>query len=411
MLYQTYQLQDDLLAPWRAFATQSAQAMRGMPDTLLEHPLVRCALACAELAPFTGLRHERPAFAIDETTIDGATVAVHERAAHRTPFATLLHFAKQTARPQPKVLIVAPLSGHYATLLRATVRTMLPEHDVFLTDWHNARDVPAEHGPFGLDEYIEHLIDFLGTVGEDPHLMAVCQPCVPALAATALMTVAGDPSTPRSLTLIAGPVDVRINPNSVNEFANSETIEWFARNVTCAVPARYAGAGRLVYPGFLQAPAFMSMNADRHLTAFQRLFVDVASGNSERAARTQRFYTEYLTVLDLPAEFYLDTVERIFQRNDLALGRFDWRGERVELSALRELTLLTIEGEQDDISALGQTAAAHMLARGIAPERRHSHLQAGVGHYGVFSGSRWETEIYPLIRETIRAADGGAADR
>ena len=411
MLYQTYQLQDDLLAPWRAFATQSAQAMRGMPDTLLEHPLVRCALACAELAPFTGLRHERPAFAIDETTIDGATVAVHERAAHRTPFATLLHFAKQTARPQPKVLIVAPLSGHYATLLRATVRTMLPEHDVFLTDWHNARDVPAEHGPFGLDEYIEHLIDFLGTVGEDPHLMAVCQPCVPALAATALMTVAGDPSTPRSLTLIAGPVDVRINPNSVNEFANSETIEWFARNVTCAVPARYAGAGRLVYPGFLQAPAFMSMNADRHLTAFQRLFVDVASGNSERAERTQRFYTEYLTVLDLPAEFYLDTVERIFQRNDLALGRFDWRGERVELSALRELTLLTIEGEQDDISALGQTAAAHMLARAIAPERRHSHLQAGVGHYGVFSGSRWETEIYPLIRETIRAADGGAADR
>jgi poly(3-hydroxybutyrate) depolymerase len=411
MLYQTYQLQDDLLAPWRAFATHSAQAMRGMPDTLLEHPLVRCALACAELAPFTGLRHERPAFAIDETTIDGATVAVHERAAHRTPFATLLHFAKQTARPQPKVLIVAPLSGHYATLLRATVRTMLPEHDVFLTDWHNARDVPAEHGPFGLDEYIEHLIDFLGTVGEDPHLMAVCQPCVPALAATALMTVAGDPSTPRSLTLIAGPVDVRINPNSVNEFANSETIEWFARNVTCAVPARYAGAGRLVYPGFLQAPAFMSMNADRHLTAFQRLFVDVASGNSERAERTQRFYTEYLTVLDLPAEFYLDTVERIFQRNDLALGRFDWRGERVELSALRELTLLTIEGEQDDISALGQTAAAHMLARAIAPERRHSHLQAGVGHYGVFSGSRWETEIYPLIRETIRAADGGAADR
>jgi polyhydroxyalkanoate depolymerase len=225
------------------------------------------------------------------------------------------------------------------------------------------------------------------------------------------MTVAGDPSTPRSLTLIAGPVDVRINPNSVNEFANSETIEWFARNVTCAVPARYAGAGRLVYPGFLQAPAFMSMNADRHLTAFQRLFVDVASGNSERAERTQRFYTEYLTVLDLPAEFYLDTVERIFQRNDLALGRFDWRGERVELSALRELTLLTIEGEQDDISALGQTAAAHMLARAIAPERRHSHLQAGVGHYGVFSGSRWETEIYPLIRETIRAADGGAADR
>jgi poly(3-hydroxybutyrate) depolymerase len=288
---------------------------------------------------------------------------------------------------------------------------MLPEHDVYLTDWHNARDVPVEHGPFGLDEYIEHLIDFLALLGEEPHLMAVCQPCAPALAATALMTAAGDRSTPRTLTLMAGPIDVRLNPNSINDYANSHPIDWFERNATCPVPERYAGAGRLVYPGFLQAPAFMSMNPDRHLVAFQRLFVDIATGERERAQRTKRFYTEYLTVLDMTAEFFLDTVERIFQRNDLALGRFDWRGQRVDLAAITELTLLTIEGEEDDISALGQTAAAHGLCRGIAPQRRHSHVQAGVGHYGVFSGRRWETEVYPLIRETIRAADAAAGDR
>jgi poly(3-hydroxybutyrate) depolymerase len=404
MLYQAYQLQDDLLAPVRAFVDTGLQAMRTLPGALLEHPLARGAVAGAELMPFTGLRHERPAFAIDAVTIDGAAVAVEERTVHRTPFATLLHFAKQTTQPQPKVLIVAPLSGHYATLLRATVRTMLPEHDVYLTDWHNARDVPAEHGVFGLDEYIEHLIDFLGLLGEDPHLMAVCQPCAPALAATALMTVAGEPSTPRSLTLIAGAIDVRLNPNSINEYANSHPIEWFERNLTCAVPERYAGAGRLVYPGFLQAPAFMSMNADRHFAAFQQLFLDFATGERERAQRTNRFYLEYLTVLDIAAEFYLDTVERIFQRNDLALGRFEWRGQRVELDAITELTLLTIEGAEDDISALGQTAAAHMLCSAIAPESRRSHVQAGAGHYGVFSGRHWETEVYPLIRETIRAA-------
>ncbi len=411
MLYKAYQLHGDLLAPWRALVDSGAQAMRRLPDALLDNPWARGALAGADLMPFIGLRHERPAFAIEAVTIDGAAVAIEERAAHRTPFATLLHFAKRTPEPQPKVLIVAPLSGHYATLLRATVSTMLPEHDVYLTDWHNARDVPAEHGPFGLDEYIEHLIDFLGLLGEDPHLMAVCQPCPPALAATALMSAAGDPSTPRSLTLMAGPIDVRLNPNSINEYANSHPIDWFQRNATCAVPERYAGAGRLVYPGFLQAPAFMSMNPDRHAAAFHRLFVDIATGERERAQRTKRFYTEYLTVLDMAAEFFLDTVERIFQRNDLALGRFHWRGRRVDLAAITELTLLTIEGEEDDISARGQTAAAHMLCSAIAPERRRSHVQAGAGHYGVFSGRRWETEVYPLIRETIRAADAAAGDR
>ena len=351
MLYQAYQLQDDLLAPWRTLVDTGARAMRGLPDVLLDNPWARGALASAELMPFTGLHHERPAFAIESVTIDGAAVAVHERTAHRTPFATLLQFAKQTAQPQPKVLIVAPLSGHYATLLRATVRTMLPEHDVYLTDWHNARDVPAEHGPFGLDEYIEHLIDFLGLLGDGAHLMAVCQPCAPALAATALMAANGDPCIPRSLTLMAGPIDAGINPNAVNEHAQDHPIEWFERNVIFAVPARYAGAGRLVYPGFIAAGAFMAMNQQRHVAAFQRLFLDIATGEEKRAQRTKSFYEEYFAVLDMTAEFYLDTVQRIFHRHDLAIGQFDWRGQHVDPAAITDVTLLTIEGENDNICA------------------------------------------------------------
>ena len=341
----------------------------------------------------------------------GATIAVRERPASISPFATLLHFAKETAAPGPRVLLVAPLSGHYATLLRATVRTMLRDHDVYVTDWHNARDVPLQQGRFGLDEYIEHLIDFLGLVGEGAHLVAVCQPCAPALAATALMAADGDGRAPRSLALMAGPIDARVNPNAINEYSQSHSIDWFARNMLSRVPARYAGAGRSVYPGFMQAAAFIGMNPQRHASAFQQLFVDVAEGHDDRAQRTKSFYDEYFAVSDMTGEFYLDTVERIFQRHDLAVGQFEWRGRRVDPAAVSDVTLLTIEGGNDDISALGQTEAAHALCSGIPPERHHSHTQPNVGHYGVFSGRHWEASVYPLIRETIRAADAAAGDR
>ena len=411
MLYDAYQLRDDLLAPLRALTQASGEALRLLPEPLLGSPIVRLALAGAELMPFATLRHERPSFGIDTVVIGGDTVTVRERAVSVTPFSTLLHFAKETAVRQPRVLLVAPLSGHYATLLRATVGTMLPEHDVYVTDWHNARDVPIEHGRFGLDEYIEHLIAFLGVVGEGAHLVAVCQPCAPALAATALMAEDGDPCIPRSLTLMAGPVDARVNPNAINAFSETHSIDWFARHMISRVPARYAGAGRQVYPGFIQAAAFIGMNPNRHESAFRQLFVDVAVGNDDRARRTKSFYEEYLAVLDMTGEFYLETVERIFQRHELAVGEFAWRGRLVDPAAIEDVTLLTIEGENDDISAIGQTAAAHALCSGIPRERHHSHIQPDVGHYGIFSGRHWEASVYPLIRETIRAADGDAGDR
>ena len=411
MLYDAYQLTDDLLAPWRTLAGVGARALRALPAPLADTPAVRAALAGTELIPFTGLRHERPRFGIDSVTIAGETIAVREQAASISPFATLVHFAKQTTVPQPRVLLVAPLSGHYATLVRATARTLLPGHDVYVTDWHNARDVPPEQGRFGLDEYIEHLIDCLGLLGAGAHLIAVCQPCAPALAATALMAADANPCTPRSLTLMAGPIDARVSASAVNIYSEKHPIEWFERNVIFPVPARYAGAGRLVYPGFLQAAAFVAMNSGRHASAFQRLFLDVASGRDERAERTKSFYEEYFSVLDMTAEFFLDTVLRVFQRHDLALGRFEWRGRLVDPAAIDDVTLLTIEGENDDISAPGQTTAAHALCSAIPPERHFSLVQPHVGHYGVFSGRHWEASIYPLIRETIRAADAAAGDR
>jgi polyhydroxyalkanoate depolymerase len=280
---------------------------------------------------------------------------------------------------------------------------------VYLTDWHNARDVPLEHGPFGLDDYIAHLLDFQRHLGPGAHLVAVCQPCPPALVATALMAADGDPATPLSLTLMAGPVDSRVNANAVNIYSDSHPLEWFERNVLFPVPDRYPGAGRLVYPGFLQAMAFIAMNEDRHRDAFEHLFLDIATGEDARAARTKAFYEEYLCVLDMDAAYFLDTVERVFQRHDLALGRFEWRGRHVDLAAISDVTLLTVEGEQDDITANGQTQAAHALCPGIPAERHHSRVQAGVGHYGVFSGSHWEREVYPIIREVIREADAAAA--
>jgi poly(3-hydroxybutyrate) depolymerase len=322
---------------------------------------------------------------------------------HVTPFGTLLHFAKDASVPQPPVLLVAPMSGHFSTLLRATVRTMLPEHDVYLTDWHNARDVPVSAGAFGLDGYTEHLIDFLRVIGPGAHLVAVCQPCVQALAAAALMAEDDDPARPRSLTLMAGPVDGRINPTEVNCLAVEHPLSWFERNVITTVPMRFPGAGRRVYPGFVQLTSFMSMSPDRHVKAFVGLWDDVARGELARAARTRAFYDEYFAVLDLTAEFYLETVDRVFQRYELAKGELEVGGRRVDPAAIRDIALLTVEGERDNICGIGQTSAAHALCTSLRPAQRREHLAPGVGHYGVFSGSRWERETYPLLRTMILA--------
>src|SRR6202522_756846 len=403
MLYLAYQAQSDLITPAKAWATLARAA--GHQPPLADQPAVRNLTAAYELIARVGLTHTRPPFGIRSVNVGTREVEVHEEAAYRTPFGTLLHFKKDVAAVQPRVLLVAPLSGHFATLLRATVRPMLSEHDVFITDWHNARDIPLIAGRFGIDEYVEHLIKFMEVIGPGGHVLAVCQPCVAVLSAVARIAQSGNPAQPRSMTLMAGPIDCRVNPTKVNELANKRDIAWFDRSLTASVPMRYAGAFRRVYPGFVQLAAFMSMNIERHVKAHRDLYDNLANGELEKAAATKAFYDEYFAVLDLTAEFYLETVRYIFQEYALPLGQLKWRGNTVDPGAIRRTMLLTVEGERDDICAVGQTVAAHDLCSKLRPYLRRHHMQPGVGHYGVFSGKRWENQIYPILKNVILSSD------
>jgi poly(3-hydroxybutyrate) depolymerase len=416
MMYQAYQAQADIMTSLRGVAGIALQGFGQLAPCILESAPMRNLSAGYELLGRVGLTHERPPFGIESVKVGRRTVAVREEATDVTPFGTLLHFRKEggakdgAARdgglkelPLPKVLVVAPLSGHFATLLRGTVRTLLPEQDVWITDWHNARDVGTRHGAFDFDGYIEHLIRWIEILGPDTHVIAVCQPCVAALVATAVMAEAGNPAQPRTLTLMAGPVDTRVEPTAVNELAVSKPISWFERNVITTVPLRYAGAGRRVYPGFLQLTSFVSMNLDRHLSAHRELYRHLVDGDGTAADATKMFYDEYFAVLDLTAEFYLETVEYVFQEHRLARGVLEFQGRRVDPGAIRRTALLTVEGERDDICSPGQTFPAHDLCRNIKPMRKRHHLQPGVGHYGVFSGRRWDTQIYPLVHNLILA--------
>jgi poly(3-hydroxybutyrate) depolymerase len=403
MLYLAYQLHSDIMTPVRSWASMAATS--GGPPLMSDHPAMRNLTAVYELIARSGLTHTRPPFGIDSVTVGNREVEVTEEAAATTPFGTLLHFKKDIATAQPRILLVAPLSGHFSTLLRATVRTMLPDHDVFITDWHNARDVPLTAGRFGVDEYTEHLIKFLEAMGPGAHILAVCQPCVAVLAAVAVMAQSGNPAQPRSMTLMAGPIDTRVNPTKVNELAKKRTIDWFERTLTASVPLRYPGAFRRVYPGFVQLVAFMSMNIERHVKAHRELYENLANGETEKAAVTKAFYDEYFAVLDLTAEFYLETVRLIFQEHALPRGELEYRGQRIDPSAIRKTMLLTVEGERDDICAVGQTVAAHDLCSKLRPYLKRHHMQAGVGHYGVFSGKRWENQIYPLLKNVVLSSD------
>jgi len=404
LIYLAYQTASDLLDPVRETARAWTDALAWL-DAGDAHPLVLRSLAAScELLALAGLTHHRPAFGIQSVTVDGREFPVHEEPADATPFATLLHFKKGLTNEQPRVLVVAPLSGHFSTLLRGTLNTLLPENDVYLTDWHNARDVNLAHGRFGLDEYIDHIIRFLEAIGPGAHVLAVCQPCVTVLAAAAVMAQAGNPAQPQSITLMAGPIDARINPTKVNELATSRPIEWFERYLIAKVPQRYGGAGRRVYPGFVQLAAFMAMNLERHLRAGFELFRHLAAGEHDKAQAVKSFYDEYFAVLDLTAEFYLETVRSVFQEHALALGKLTWRGNRIEPRAIRRSALLTVEGEKDDICSLGQTMAALELCSGLRAYLKRHHMQAGVGHYGVFSGKRWQNQIYPIVRNVILAS-------
>jgi poly(3-hydroxybutyrate) depolymerase len=401
MIYQAYQAHVDALKPLRGVAWSAVQLLDPPLSCLFDSPWFRHLVGFYEAAALGDLTHERPAFGIDTVVVGGRAVAVRETAMHRTPFCTLLRFEKEVAPAQPRVLLIAPMSGHFATLLRDTVRTMLPEHDVYLTDWHNVRDIPLREGRFDVDDFIEHLITFFEVLGEGAHLIAVCQPCVAALAAVAIMAEDDHPALPRSVTLMAGPIDARVNPTKVNELATSRPISWFAGRLIDLVPGRFLGARRLVYPGFLQLTAFMSMNPDRHLKSFHDLYNYRVKGERDKAEGVRKFYAEYFAVMDLPAEFYLQTISDVFQQHLLARGKLDYRGRRVDPGAIRRTPLLTIEGEKDDICAVGQTLAAQELCRNLRPYRKRHYIQTGVGHYGVFSGRRWASQIYPIVRDII----------
>ena len=397
MIYHAYQAHVDAMWPLR-------KASRAAAPALMASQSQRQFAAACEVFNLGEVTHDRPAWGIDEAIIDGVPVPVVEEEVQVTPFATLRRFRKRMHAPGPRVLLVAPMSGHFATLLRDTARTLLADHDVHVTDWHNARDVPLAAGRFGLDEYIEHLVGFLQAMGPGSHVVAVCQPCVAALGATALMAADANPATPASLTLMAGPIDCRVQPTAVNRLATSQSIDWFARNLISVVPWRHGGAGRRVYPGFVQLSAFMSMNRERHLNAFRDYHDRLLADDHDKARAIRTFYEEYFAVSDLPAEFYLETVEQVFQSHALPTGELHWRGRRIDPAAIRRTALLTVEGERDDICAVGQTLAAQDLCSGLAPFRKTHYVQPDVGHYGVFSGRRWKQHIYPVVRDVIHAA-------
>ena len=404
MLYQAYQAHSDIMGPVRALAGKAAAHLGDRLNGSPRPSALSNLTAAYELMARAGLTHDRPPYDIDSVTVGNREVAVTEEPALVTPFGTLLHFKKDIEQAQPRVLLIAPLSGHFATLLRATVRTMLSEHDVFITDWHNARDVAPEHGRFGFDDYIGHLIRFLEAIGPGAHVVAVCQPCVAALVAAAVMAQSDSQAQPRSMTLMAGPIDTRVNPTKVNELAKSKSIDWFEKTLIATVPYRYAGRGREVYPGFVQLAAFMSMNIERHLKAHQDLYENLAKGEEAKAAQTKAFYDEYFAVLDLTAEFYLETVRLVFQEHALPLHALTYENRKVEPQAIRRTMLFTVEGEKDDICAVGQTLAAQDLTTGLRPYMKTHHLQAGVGHYGVFNGKRWEAQVYPVLRNHIQSS-------
>ena len=401
MLYYAYQFNDDILAPFR----NAAKNATGLAYWPLGEDGKRHVMAGLEMVSRFALSHTRPEFGITRVKSGNREVAVREEIALQLPFGKLLHFAKDVDAPQPRVLVVAPLSGHFATLLTKTVETLLRDHDVYITDWTNARDVPLSDGHFGVEDYVAYIIRFLEEIGPGAHILAVCQPCVQALAAAAVMAEDKNPAAPRTMTLMAGPIDPRESPTAVNKLANEKPLTWFERNVIARVPSRYPGAGRRVYPGFVQLTAFMVMNMDRHRAQHQKLYNHLAAGEIDEAERIKTFYDEYFAVLDLTEEFYIETIDRVFQRAQLATGDFTFKGRKVDPGKIQKTALLTVEGGRDDICALGQTAAAHELCRSLRPHLRRHHLQANVGHYGTFSGSKWEREIYPVVRNFILAME------
>ena len=411
MLYHFFDLQHAMLTPARITAELMRTAYQNPLNPLAYTQAGRSLAASAEIFERVTRKFGKPSFDLPTTTIDGKTVPVQEQIVIEKPFASLIHFRRKVKRKDPKVLIVAPMSGHYATLLRGTVEALLPHHDVYITDWHDARQVPMSAGRFNLDDYIAYVRDFLSLLGSDVHVIAVCQPAVPVFAATALMEADEDPNHPMSITLMGGPIDARVSPTKVNEMAERNPGHWLAKTVVTEVPFYYPGAHRKVYPGFIQLSSFMSMNLDRHVGSHMKFFQHLVEGDGDSAETHRKFYDEYLSVMDIPGEFYLQTVEVVFQRYLMPQGKMVWKNPvneqafPVDAKAVKETAILTVEGELDDISANGQTTAVHDMVSNLSADKQFHHFQEKTGHYGIFNGRRWREEIMPRIRHFIRHVD------
>jgi poly(3-hydroxybutyrate) depolymerase len=415
MLYQVYETQRALMAPFSEFASASAKLYSHPLSPFTHTPMAERIAAGLDLLHRLAKEYEKPPFGITAATVGGVEVAVQEQVALKKPFCRLLRFKRFTDNPaalstmktQPTVLLVAPLSGHHSTLLRDTVKCLLHDHKVFITDWTDARMVPVEEGPFHLDDYVAYVQEFIRHVGPDVHVISVCQPTVPVLGAVSLMASAGE-RTPRTMTMMGGPIDARKSPTSVNTLATDRSHNWFENNVVYRVPMNYPGGGRRVYPGFLQYTGFVAMNPDRHATSHYDYFLDLIRGDEESAESHRQFYDEYNAVLDMPAEYYLDTIKTVFQDFALVNGTWEVAGELVRPQDIRTTALLTIEGELDDIAGVGQTRAAHDLCSGIPKDRQFHYNAEGAGHYGIFSGRRWREMVYPTVRDFIASHNGAA---
>ncbi len=402
MLYHFHEMHRAVVEPWRIAAEMQKNLFRNPFNPLTHTHAGRAAAAAAEVFEHTVRTYEKPEWRLDVTEIDGEQVAVKPRLVLEEAFCDLLHFERNVVRDDPTLLIVAPMSGHYATLLRGTVEAMLPDHEVYVTDWRDARDVPLIMGSFDLDDYIDYVIRFLHFLGPNTHVLAVCQPSVPVLAAVSLLSQSNDKCVPRTMTLMGGPIDTRKNPTAPNKLATARPIEWFEHSVISRVPALYPGYMRRVYPGFLQLTGFMTMNLERHVGAHIKLFHHLIRGDGDSADAHRAFYDEYLAVMDLPAEYYLQTVQTVFQEHALPCGTMVWRDRPIDPKAITKCALMTVEGENDDISGIGQTKAAHELCASLPARMRVHYEQEGVGHYGVFNGRRWREQISPRIKSFIR---------
>ena len=404
MLYAAYELQRQLSHPVRLWANALEQVYSSPYNPLTDTWFGKSVAASAEIMARLTQNYKKPVFGLATTRIGNETVAVNEEILLRKPFCQLMRFRRDTTRRDPKVLVVAPMSGHFATLLRGTVEALLPEHDVHITDWVDAREVPLSMGNFDLDDYIDYVIDFCRYLGPDVHIIAVCQPSVPVMGAMSLMAADKDPRQPRSFTLMGGPIDTRISPTTPNDLAMRNSMMWFRQNVISTVPFNYPGAMRRVYPGFLQLTSFISMNLDRHINAHLRQFEHLVKGDDDSAESHRTFYDEYLAVMDLTAEFYLQTIQVVFKEHQLPRGVWVSRGRKIDPAAI-ESALMTVEGELDDISGVGQTKAAHALTPNIPGARRAHWEQPRVGHYGIFNGRKWREQIMPRVRAFIREND------